>query len=77
MSQRPASTIREFCDDYRISERTFYALQKQGRAPRLMKVGRRTLISQEAAAEWRKRMESETAGEKSFWDKPDPELMVL
>ena len=74
---KEASTIPQFCDGHNISRTHFYQLIKDGKAPRLMKVGRRTLISQEAAAEWRKRMESETAGEKSFWDKPDPELMVL
>lgn len=51
-------TITEFCLDHgNISRGLFYALQKQGNGPRLMKVGRRILISDEAAADWRKQME--------------------
>jgi len=75
---KSAATVPQFCDGHNISRTHFYELIKQGKAPRLMKVGRRTLISQEAAAEWRRRMEAETAGEpKSFWDKPDHDPMVL
>ena len=36
---------------------TFYELLAAGRGPRVMKVGKRTLISVEAAAEWRRKME--------------------
>jgi hypothetical protein len=36
----------------------FYNLLKRGDGPAIMKVGRRTLISAEAAAEWRRRMEA-------------------
>ncbi|MGE4238690.1 hypothetical protein [Hydrogenophaga sp.] len=60
---RAAATVPQFCDGHNISRTHFYELIKQGRAPRLMKVGRRTLISSEAAADWRRRMEAETAGE--------------
>jgi len=68
---KAAATIPQFCDGHNISRTHFYELIKQGRAPRLMKVGRRTLISQEAAAEWRRRMEDETANQaKSYWDQP-------
>jgi hypothetical protein len=35
----------------------FYKLGKESKAPRLMKVGTRTLISEEAAADWRRQME--------------------
>lgn len=62
--QRAASSPAQFCDEHGIARTTFYMLLKQGRGPRLMKVGRRTLISAEAAADWRKRMEAETAGDK-------------
>lgn len=63
-------TIPKFCDSHHISRTHFYELVKQGRGPRLMKVGRRTLISQEAAADWRRRMEAETASQaQSFWEK--------
>lgn len=54
-------SINEFCTLNDISRALFYILTKEGKAPRLMKVGRRTLISTEAAADWRSRMEELTA----------------
>jgi len=50
-------SIPEFCEQENISKSLFYKLLKQGIAPRIMKVGRRTLISIEAATEWRNDME--------------------
>jgi predicted DNA-binding transcriptional regulator AlpA len=68
---KSAATVPQFCDGHNISRTHFYELVKQGRAPRLMKVGRRTLISQEAASDWRRRMEAETEGQAaSFWQQP-------
>jgi len=55
-----AYSILQFCSAHSISRALFYLLLKDGRAPAVMKVGRRTLISAEAAAAWRKRMETET-----------------
>jgi len=55
-----AYSIPQFCSAHSISRALFYLLLKDGRAPAVMKVGRRTLISAEAAAAWRKRMESDT-----------------
>lgn len=54
-------SVDEFCTLNDISRALFYNLTKEGKAPRLMKVGRRTLISTEAAADWRNRMEELTA----------------
>jgi hypothetical protein len=54
-------TIDEFCHDWRFCRATFYNLLKAGRGPRVMKVGTRTIISDEAAADWRRQMEEETA----------------
>ena len=51
-----------FCETHSISRASFYNLLKSGKAPKIMKVGSRTLISAEAAAAWRVRMEAETAG---------------
>jgi hypothetical protein len=48
-----ALTIPQFCEAHNISEAFYYALQKQGKAPRSMRVGRRRLISLEEAAKWR------------------------
>jgi predicted DNA-binding transcriptional regulator AlpA len=50
---RQAFTIQEFCDSFGISTAFYYKLKKQGQAPREMKIGARTLISVEAAADWR------------------------
>jgi predicted site-specific integrase-resolvase len=53
-----ASSIAKFCQDHGISRGTFYNLVKRGEAPRTMKVGGRKLISEEAAADWRRLMET-------------------
>lgn len=56
-----AMSVTEFCSAHRISRATFYNLVNDGKAPTLMKVGSRTLISIEAAAAWRRRMEASSA----------------
>ena len=50
-------TVNEFCDAHRISRAHFYGLVKGGLGPRIMRAGRRTLISREAASDWRKQLE--------------------
>ena len=57
---RVASHVNGFCREHGISRGHFYNLLKRGEGPAIMKVGRRTLISAEAAAEWRRRMEAAT-----------------
>lgn len=52
-----AHSISEFCRSHGISRAFLYIILRDGRGPRTMKVGSRTLISREAAAEWRRRME--------------------
>ena len=42
---RLALSIPEFCEAHGISEGFFYKLKKQGKGPREMKVGARTLIT--------------------------------
>ena len=65
--ERDAQTITEFCKGHGFSRATYYNLPPDQR-PREMRVGARVLISVEAAAEWRRRMEelaaknSETTG---------------
>ncbi|WP_304305885.1 hypothetical protein [Pseudacidovorax intermedius] len=49
--------MKQFCSSHSIGRTHFYALVKQGRGPQIMKVGRRTLISEEAATEWRRSMQ--------------------
>ncbi len=56
-------SVNEFCHEHGISRGLFYRLLRDGQGPATMKVGRRTLISREAAEEWRRRMETAGAGE--------------
>jgi hypothetical protein len=56
-----ANDVDEFCREHGISRGHFYNLLKRGDGPAVMKVGRRTLISAEAAAEWRRRLETASA----------------
>ena len=58
---RLAYTVEHFCEAHAISRATLYALLKRGDGPQIMKIGRRTLISVEAAEAWRRRMEERTA----------------
>lgn len=57
-----AQSVSDFCQSNSISRSLFYKLLRQGKGPRTIKIGRRTLISVESAAEWRKSLES-TLGE--------------
>lgn len=56
-----AFTVDEFCQLHGVSRGTFYNLLKDGRGPVIMKIGARTLVSEEAATAWRRRMESDTS----------------
>ena len=51
-------SVDEFCSAHAISRAMFYKLRADGRAPRTMSVGTRTLISYEAAADWRRSCEN-------------------
>jgi hypothetical protein len=53
-------SVAMFCADNGLSRSLFYRLLKEGRGPRVTKIGRRRLIAATAAAEWRARMERET-----------------
>jgi hypothetical protein len=55
-----AYTIRQFCAAHSISEAFFYVLRARGEGPRMMRLGRRRLISLEEARRWR---EAHTAKE--------------
>jgi hypothetical protein len=68
-ASRPAPSLQSvpaFCSDNGVSRSLFYRLVKEGRGPRITKINDRTLISAEAAAEWRARMEQETIQATSF-----------
>jgi hypothetical protein len=49
-----------FLAEHGISRSLLYRLIKEGRGPRITKINGRTLISAEAAADWRTKMEKET-----------------
>ncbi len=49
-------TVAQFCDEHQISRGFFNVLKQRGEAPDFIKVGRRVLISVEAAASWRNRL---------------------
>jgi hypothetical protein len=52
-----ALSIAEFCKAHGISEPMYFKMKKQRLTPKEMAVGVRRLISQEAAAEWRRQRE--------------------
>jgi hypothetical protein len=53
-----AYTIPEFCQSHKLSEAFYFKLKSEGRGPLEMKVGRRRMISAEAAAAWRQAQET-------------------
>ncbi len=55
--EKDAYSIVEFCQRHGFSRASFYNLEKDGEAPRMMRVGGRILISKEAAADWRRARE--------------------
>jgi predicted DNA-binding transcriptional regulator AlpA len=56
-------TVQQFCLRNGISTSTWYKLRRQGRGPRVIKLGHVTRISIEAERDWRVAMEREAAGE--------------
>jgi predicted DNA-binding transcriptional regulator AlpA len=53
-------SVPAFLAEHGISRSLFYRLVAEGRGPRITKINGRTLISAEAAADWRTKMEKET-----------------
>ena len=60
---KDAFSVPEFCKRHGFSRAGFYNLSPDLR-PREMRVGGRVLISKEAAAEWRRRMETSPTASK-------------
>lgn len=54
-------SVSEFCRCAGISRALFYKLLRDGKGPRITKIGSRTLISQAAADEWQRLMETRAA----------------
>ena len=69
-----AMSIPQFCIAHNISEGMYYKMKKQDRSlvPREMNVGTRTLITFEAAAEWRAEREAASAEAKAKSPTPLP-----
>lgn len=55
---KAAFSFDEFCSAHGLSRAMLYKMIKGGKGPRVMKVGTRSLISSEAAADWRRAMET-------------------
>lgn len=58
-------TVDGFCRAHHMARSHFYDLVREGQGPRLLRAGRRTLISGDAAADWRRAMEERTAATSS------------
>jgi predicted DNA-binding transcriptional regulator AlpA len=56
-----ALSISNFCARNNISRSFFYKLKKRGKAPRIMDVGGRQIISPEAERDWRLERERDGA----------------
>jgi predicted DNA-binding transcriptional regulator AlpA len=54
---KPIYSIKEFCCQHGISRSLLYKLLQSGHGPRVIKAGKRTLITNDAAVEWRRNQE--------------------
>jgi predicted DNA-binding transcriptional regulator AlpA len=54
-------SVRGFCKRHGFCVATFYNLAKRGEAPALMKVGARSIITEQAEAEWLRKMQVRAA----------------
>jgi hypothetical protein len=61
VSGKACYSVDEFCSLHSISRAMFYKLRAEGKGPKTMSVGARTLVSFEAAADWRRACEIEAA----------------
>jgi hypothetical protein len=59
--EQDALSIPEFCRRHQISVGMYFKIAREGIGPRVMKVGKRTIISREAAEAWRRERESASA----------------
>lgn len=59
---RTTLSIAELCEELGISKSFFYKLQAKGRGPATLKMGRRTLITREAADTWIANLQENTGG---------------
>lgn len=52
-AEKLAFSVTEFCRLHGLSRSLFYALQRAGDGPAVMRLGGRVAVSKEAAARWR------------------------
>ena len=57
--------IPSFCTANKISQSYYFALKRQGRGPREIKMGRATRITPEAERDWRREREAETMARRA------------
>jgi hypothetical protein len=61
MDERDADGVKEFCRRHDISPGFLYSLWRRGQGPRFMQAGDRRIISREAGADWRRKLEAAAA----------------
>lgn len=54
---RTLLSVREFCESANISKSTFYNLVNAGEGPAVVRIGRKTLVSEPSARNWFERVE--------------------
>jgi hypothetical protein len=59
--QAAALTVSQFSEAHGFGRNRYFALQREGLAPRTFRIGKRVMISAEAARDWREMMERRTA----------------
>jgi hypothetical protein len=59
--EQGAYSVNGFCVAHNIGKGLFYELLKQGNGPDTIKLGRRRIITKQASARWREKMEQQTA----------------
>jgi predicted DNA-binding transcriptional regulator AlpA len=60
-----AYSVHEFCKAHGISRAHFYNLKKRGLAPKTFVAGRRRLVADQSAADWRRSMEELADGQST------------
>ena len=67
-TSKPIYSIADICDKCLISKSFLYKLIKQGKGPRIIKLGRRTMISAAALNDWMESLEKETQNDLQVID---------
>lgn len=66
-----AYSVGQFCQAHNLSPAMFYKMRAAGLGPDVMRAGRRTLISTEAAARWRAQCEAQEAAAHPRLSEPE------